>query len=46
MLSVAEAEGRVEVCAMLSAPETTERDFTVSLATSDGDGKLSNNCVL
>ena len=40
MLSVAEAEERVEVCAVLSASETTERDFTVSLTTSDGEGTL------
>ena len=40
MLSVAEVEGRVEVCATLSASEMTERNFTVSLATSDGEGKL------
>ncbi len=32
----------VQVCAMLSAMEDTERDFTITLATSDGTGILAS----
>ncbi len=36
-MSVGEGDGRVEVCATLSgAAVATERDFLITLATSDG----------
>ena len=38
MVSVGEGDGMVQVCATLSAVEDTERDFTITLATSDGTG--------
>ncbi len=38
MLNVSEGGGLVQVCVTLSAVEDTERNFTVSLATSDGTG--------
>ncbi len=38
MLSVGEGDGMVQVCATLSAMETTERNFTITLATSDNTG--------
>ncbi len=38
MLSVGEGDELVQVCATLSVMEDTERDFTVTLATSDGTG--------
>ncbi len=38
MLSVNEGDGMVQVCATLSAAEDTERNFTVTLTTSDGIG--------
>ncbi len=38
MLSVGEGDGIVQVCATLSAMEDTERNFTITLATSDGTG--------
>ena len=37
--SVGEEDGMVEVCATLSAMEKTERDFTITLATSNDSGK-------
>ena len=40
MVSVDEGDGMVQVCAALSAVEDTERDFSVTLATSDGTGSL------
>ena len=38
MVSVGEGDGMVQVCATLSAVEDTERDFTITLTTSDGTG--------
>ena len=38
MLSVGEGDGVVQVCATLSAAEETEKNFTVTLVTSDGTG--------
>ena len=38
MVSVGEGDGMVQVCATLSTVEDTERDFTITLATSDGTG--------
>ena len=39
--SVAEDAGSVTVCATLSGvPGTTQRDFTVTLATADGTGNV------
>ena len=40
MVSVGEGDGIVQVCATLSAVEATERDFTITLATSDGTGNM------
>ena len=37
--SVSEEDGMVQVCATLSAMEMTERDFTITLATSNDTGK-------
>ena len=39
MVSVGEEDGMVQVCATLSAVEDTERDLTITLATSNGTGK-------
>ena len=39
MVSVGEEDGMVQVCATLSAVEDTERNFTITLATSDGTGE-------
>ena len=39
VVSVGEEDGMVQVCATLSAVEDTERDFTITLATSDGTGE-------
>lgn len=38
MLSVGEGEGVVQVCGTLSATKETERDFIVTLTTSDDTG--------
>ena len=38
MVSVGEGDGMVQVCATLSAVEETERDFNVTLSTSNVDG--------
>ncbi len=38
MLSVGEGDRMVQVCATLSVVEDTERNFTISLATSDSTG--------
>ncbi len=38
MLSVGEGDGMVQVCGTLSAIEDTERNFTITLATSNGTG--------
>ncbi len=38
MLSVGEGDGIVQVCATLSTVEDTERNFTITLATSDSTG--------
>ena len=40
-VGVGEGDGLVQVCAMLSAMEVTERNFTVTLITSDGTGKYA-----
>ncbi len=37
-MNVGEGDGTVQVCATLSALEDTERDFTITLSTSDGSG--------
>ncbi len=39
MLSVGEGDGMVQVCATLSAMDATERNFTITLTTSDSTGK-------
>ena len=39
VVSVGEEDGMVQVCATMSAVEDTERDFTITLATSDGTGE-------
>ena len=39
MVSVGEEDKIMEVCATLSAVEDTERDFTITLAASNGTGK-------
>ena len=45
MVSVDEGDGMVQVCAELSAVEATQREFSVTLATSDGSGILNmTNC--
>ncbi len=41
LLSVGEGDGMVQACATLSTVEDTERNFTITLATSDGTGKLA-----
>ncbi len=38
MLIVGEGDEMVQVCATLSSMEATERNFTITLATSDGTG--------
>jgi tellurite resistance protein len=38
-MSVSEDAATVQVCATLSAIEPTERDFNITVATSDGTGK-------
>jgi hypothetical protein len=38
-MSISEDNGTVQVCATLSSIEPTERDFNITLATSDGTGK-------
>ena len=40
MVSVGEGDGTVTVCARLSAVEATERNFTISLNSSDGTGNV------
>ena len=37
-ITIHEGDGIVQVCATLCAVENTERDFTITLATSDGTG--------
>ena len=39
---ISEGNGMVEVCAILSAMEATERDFTVTLATNNDTGLPAN----
>ncbi len=39
MLIVNEEDGMVQVCATLSAVQITERNFTITLATSNGTGR-------
>ena len=41
MVSVGEGDGTVTVCATLTVVEATERDFTITLATSNGTGKIN-----
>ena len=38
MVSVSEDDEAVSVCASLTAVENTQRDFTVTVTTSDGSG--------
>ena len=38
MVSVDEGDGMVQVCAELNAVEVTQREFSVTLATSDDSG--------
>ena len=38
--SVGEEDGMVQVCATLSAVVKTEREFTITLATSNDSGKV------
>lgn len=42
-LSVSENGGRISACAILSVAETTQRDFDVILATSQGTGSSNYN---
>ena len=42
-LEVGEGDGLVQVCATLSAVEATERNFMVTLMTTDGTGKCNAN---
>ena len=46
VLSVAEDEGTVQVCATLITPFVTEFDITVTLATSDGTGMYVKQLAL
>ena len=46
VLSVAEDEGTVQVCATLITPFVTEFDITVTLATSDGTGMCVQQLAL
>ncbi len=41
MLNIGEGGGMVQVCVTLSAVEDTERNFAISLATSDGTGSYN-----
>jgi hypothetical protein len=41
MMSVGEEGGMVQVCATLSAVNDTERNFTITLTTDNGSGKVN-----
>ena len=46
LVNVNEGVGMVEVCAVLSATEDTERNFSISLATTDNTGKQRLSCIV